>query len=254
MQKTFKHLILATLAFCNPVVLADTLTIIADPWCPYNCKPNSDLPGYGIEIANYAFNKAGHSVVYKNVNWARAVQYVITGQYTGLISAYKADAPGFVFPDEPFGISSVGVFVKKESEWQYKGLGSLRNLGKVGTINGYVYSEEIMAFIAENPSMFEKMSGETALDNNIRKLIAGRINGVFEDPNVFMMEAKRLGVDKQVKLEGKANKGDYLYFAFSPNLPKSKEYAGILSTGIKELVKTGEINTIMGKYGLKYWK
>ncbi len=57
-----------------------------------------------------------------------------------------------------------------------------------------------MAFITVNPSIVEEMSRETALDNNIRKLIAGRINGVFEDPNVLMMEAKKLGVDDQVNM------------------------------------------------------
>jgi len=237
-----------------PVLAADTLTIVADPWCPYNCKPGSELPGYGIEIAKYAFGKAGHKVTYKNINWARAILDTKAGQYTGIVSAYKEDAPGFIFPDEAFGIAKVGIFTAKENDWTFTDLRSLKELDRIGIINGYAYGKKPMAFIHQNQTLFDLATGDNALAKNIRKLNLGRINGVFEDPNVFMMTATKLGLQNKVKLTGIVYEGGNLYIAFSPALPKSQEYAEILSSGIRELIKTGKIHNIMKKYGLKYWR
>lgn len=252
-QSFINFIVIISVCFCS-VLAADTLTIIADPWCPYNCEPNSDLPGYGIEIAEYAFGKAGHTVVYQNINWARAIKDTKVGKYNALISAYKDDAPGFIFPEEEFGIAKVGIFILKSKNWSYRGLASLKQLSQIGIINGYAYGEAPMNFISQNPSIFDLSSGNNALELNIKKLELGRLNGVFEDPNVFMMTAARLGVQDKVRLAGEVNDGDKLYFAFSPALNKSQEYADILSSGIKELIKTGNIHTLLNKYGLKYWQ
>ena len=34
---------------------AETINIVSDEWCPYNCEPGSDRPGFGIEIAMEAY-------------------------------------------------------------------------------------------------------------------------------------------------------------------------------------------------------
>jgi len=41
--------LLLSLFLISPAI-ADTITIRADVWCPYNCEPDSEKPGYMIEI------------------------------------------------------------------------------------------------------------------------------------------------------------------------------------------------------------
>ena len=45
-----------------------------------------------------------------------------------------------------------------------------------------------------------------------------------------------------------------LYIAFSPQLPKAKEYARILSEGMNELRASGELQAILSQYGLTDWR
>jgi polar amino acid transport system substrate-binding protein len=45
-----------------------------------------------------------------------------------------------------------------------------------------------------------------------------------------------------------------VYIAFSPGNPKSQEYAQILSKGIQQLRASGELATILKKYGMSDWK
>lgn len=62
---------LPSLALLLAVVLqcarAETITIVADPWCPYNCEPGSDEPGFMVEIARRVFAEAGIEVRYETV-------------------------------------------------------------------------------------------------------------------------------------------------------------------------------------------
>ena len=52
-------------------VWADVITLRADEWCPYNCQPKSQNPGFIIEIAETVFKKAGHTIDYQVMPWAR---------------------------------------------------------------------------------------------------------------------------------------------------------------------------------------
>lgn len=45
-----------------------------------------------------------------------------------------------------------------------------------------------------------------------------------------------------------------MYIAFSPAISQSKEYARILSEGVDTLRKSGELKTILKKYGLDDWE
>ncbi|MEQ1790535.1 MAG: hypothetical protein ABL857_08835, partial [Rickettsiales bacterium] len=36
-----------------------TINIVADEWCPFNCDPESDKPGYVIELAKEIFKPYG---------------------------------------------------------------------------------------------------------------------------------------------------------------------------------------------------
>jgi len=90
--------------------LAETITIVADEWCPYNCEENSDLPGFLIEIARLVFSAHGHSVRYIVMPWKRAVYEVEQGRFNAIAGALKNDAPGFVFPETENGFSQNGFF------------------------------------------------------------------------------------------------------------------------------------------------
>ena len=44
------------------------------------------------------------------------------------------------------------------------------------------------------------------------------------------------------------------YIGFSPENPKSEEYARILDQGMRELRASGELEKILQKYGMSDWK
>ncbi len=243
-------------------VYADTITIKSDEWCPFNCKPGSAQPGYMIEIAKTIFRKAGHTVSYSINPWIRSIYLARKGKISAIVGATKGEVADFTFPEEEFGISMTYFFVKKGNPWRYKGVASLKNL-KIGIQVDYEYGERLDEYFHKhiNLNKIHELRVENPLEVNIKKLAMGRIDTVPENKAVFINKAKQMGLLKKFVEAGAdpiKSKKDYesikVYLAFSPKNPKSKEYAKIISEGIKSMRASGELQKILNKYGLSDWK
>lgn len=253
-----RHLAALSLAIVGlqgaSVALADTITLRADVWCPYNCEPASANPGYMIEIAKAALEPAGHKVDYANLNWARAIVESRNGAFTGIVGAAKNDAPDFVFPDNSMGHASNCFFAKPDSAWKYESLDSIKGV-TIGVIKDYSYEDSFDEYVKANAKDSKKIdfvSGDTPLDLNLKKVAAGRITAFIEDAAVLdnhLAEKKMTGVVKNV---GCIKESD-VFVAFSPKNPKSKEYAKLLSDKVAAMRKDGSLSTMLKKYGLVDW-
>ncbi len=251
---------IVALFFTSALILsADTITIRADEWCPYNCDPKSDKPGFMIEIAKEAFGKAGHTVDYQLLPWSRALREAEAGKIVAVVGASKeeADEHSLLAPSIEQGVSENVFIVKKGNVWRFKGVESLNEI-TLGAIKDYAYSKEIDGYIKKNihdPNKIGLIAGEDALGIDFRKLLLGRIDVLIETKYVAQYKAKELSLQNEVEIAGVDADGDVRNFiAFSSANPKSKEYANLLSKGTEELRASGKLKEILVKYGLEDWK
>ena len=240
------------LLLATPVPSAE-ISIVADEWQPYCGKAESTSPGYGIEIAKQVFEAAGHTFKYLNLPWTRAIKDTRVGKYNAIIGAYKEEAPDFIFPEEEFGVSRYAFYAKRGSLWTYIGIESLQSKN-IGLIKGYSYGEELNAYFEENAQRVQYAYGDDPLYQNIKKLLAGRFDALITGESVMIYKIKEMGVVGQVINVGVTNISGNLYIAFSPNNDKPVEYAEVFSKGIRNLKKSGELDNILNRYGLSYWK
>lgn len=251
-------LIIAFPAFTS----ADTITVKADAWCPFNCEPGSDDPGYMIEVARIIFQKAGHELVYGNMPWSRSIDHARKGKIDAIPGASKGEVPDFVFPEEEFGASMTYFFVRKGSAWRFKGVDSLAGI-RIGVQDDYEYGGGVDEYIEKNRETLsvQVVKSDDPVTLNIKKLLKGNIDAYPEDKLVFLYNAKSMGILDQVEEAGMIPvesqedlESTKIYLAFSPANPKSARYAEILSAGIREMRASGELQQILGQYGLKDWK
>lgn len=243
---------LAALAGACP---AATVSLRADVWFPMNGEPGSARPGYMVEIATAAFKAGGHTVDYATMPWERTLISVREGRFDCAIGAYKEDAPDFVFPEEPLGMDQSFFWVKSGDAWRYNGLGSLkdRNIGLVG---GYAYDEDFQKFV-DNPANGVKtqtLNADNALEQNIKKLLAGRIDLVLESDSVMKAKLADMGLADQVQHAGPLTEPVAMYIACSPAKASSQDYVRLLTEGVRRLRASGELKAILDKYGLKDWR
>lgn len=243
------------LFFFVPLVYGgDVITLRADIWEPYNCDPGAAKPGFMIDVAKAIFTKAGYEVDYqaKGWTWDRSIEEARNGRIDAIVGAYHNDAPDFVFPEETFITQRMTFFVKKGNPWRYAGVDSLAKI-KLGVISGYAYEESITAYVKKNANqgMVQVINKANALELNIKKLVAGRIDVTIEDAAVFTTKVAALGLDGQIEEAGAVGFPDNATIAFSPARESSKKYAEILSQGLKEMRTSGALKELLDKYGLK---
>ena len=78
-------LILICLCFVvMPRAHAEQILIAADRWCPFNCEPGPELPGFMVEVAQRVFAKQGYDVKYIEMNWSRAIQEARKGNVNAI--------------------------------------------------------------------------------------------------------------------------------------------------------------------------
>jgi polar amino acid transport system substrate-binding protein len=168
--------------------------------------------------------------------------------------AAKTDAPDFVYPDEPLGLDQAAFYVKKGTAWRYAGIPSLGAV-KLAVISGYSYDDALDAYIHDNKGKpaLQAVSGETALDQNIKKLKAGRVDVVVESQAVFSAKVADLGLKDEFEVAGTLAEASEVFVACSPAKPAAKDYVRLLTEGVRAMRASGELGSLLAKYGVEPW-
>jgi polar amino acid transport system substrate-binding protein len=238
---------------------AETITIVGDTWCPYNCGPTSPHPGFMVDIAKKAFARHNIEVEYKAVPWSEAISDTRKGKYTAIIGAATKDAPDFIFPGIPQGWMRNVFYVKKGNPWRYAGMDSLKSV-ILGLIADYSYDEEMDDYVKKyklDPERIQMMGGDNALGINLSKLLRGKIGAIIENQYVMQYYLSLNSMEGKVEKAGRRppSDQDYLFIAFSPkDKSLSHKYADILTQETKEMRKSGELHAILDVYGMEDWE
>ena len=235
---------------------AETLTIRADNWPPFNGEPKDAKSGYMIEVLREIYGPLGHKIDYQLLSWDDSLASVRKGQFNAVVGAARDDAVDFIFPQESFGKSSNTFFVLGKSSWVYGGIASLAKV-KLGVIEDYAYSDELDDYIKANKKGSKVLvsRGEEALALLINKLQTGKVDVVVEDASVMLYSLMELGLPPwQIKAAGAPQDSQDIYIAFAPGIPASKKYAQQFDEGIRKLRASGKLQQILARYNLSDWK
>ena len=231
---------------------SEVVTIVSDCWQPYICGPEAGKNGIAVDISMTVFKKAGYKLKFKEVPWKRAIVDTKKGKYNAIVCATKNDAPGFIYPEEPIAVQKTCFYTAQSSSWKYENIDSLTGM-KLGVIGGYHYSKQLDTYIEKNlnTEKVQATHSKNPLKSNVLMLKNQRISALIEDPAVmqyYIWQNKEAGLREAGCVSEKVK----LYIPFSPENSKSEIYAKILSDGIRELIKTGEMKRIYESYGVEW--
>ena len=116
---------------------SDTIVLAADEWCPYNCVPKSDAPGFMVEIASEALAPFGHEIEYVTLNWMRSLHQAKLGEINGVIGAVPEEVPDFIL-SPPIG-RYLDVIAFRTGELIDPDTIIDQDELRLGAINGYEY-------------------------------------------------------------------------------------------------------------------
>ena len=241
---------------------ADEIKAVSVVYPPYMFDgTNGGDWGSAIEITQEIFKKAGHTMTVQICPWKRAVNYIQAGNRDAIfIYGITDDDPvgpngPVVFPEEPIAMLTISFAVLKNSTWTYNGIDSLKKI-KLGTILGYSWEDpELMKYMNNTPDpAVQALSGGTGVtERSLRKLLKGRMDAYIDSTDTMMYEAKRIKVNDQIKFVSQLPQKSAQYVCFSPINKKSRSYAQIFDEGIRAMRKSGALQDILTKYGIKDW-
>jgi len=242
--------------FMTLPAIAAEIILVADPWPPFNCETGKSQEGYIVDVARAVFEPSGHTVIYQNIPWKRALQGTHTGKYSGAIGASKTDGKGLVFPDEELARNVLSFYVRKESAWRFQGPHTIETVS-IGVAAGYDYRRWLNDYIhahRDDEGRVQVISGNNPLVQNLKKLILKRIDVIVDTEAAIRFQAQEMGILDEIKPAGYGTEPAYIYIGFSPKRGQSHELARRLSEGTIKLRKNGQLQMILDRYGLMDWK
>jgi polar amino acid transport system substrate-binding protein len=150
------------------------------------------------------------------------------------------------------GVSGLAFFKRADDPWEFKSIESLEGRS-IAVVQGYSYSEEIDAWIAANPQRVRATAGDVANRTNLRLLLSDRVDLVLEDINVTAWTARSMKVEAQIANAGATAEPLPVYVAFAPKGVMAKASAAEFDAGMKRLRTSGELATILARYGVSDW-
>ncbi|KUP94282.1 substrate-binding periplasmic protein [Tritonibacter horizontis] len=233
---------------------AETVSIRADNWCPYNCEPGSEQPGYMIEVLQQALEPHGYSIDYQNMNWVRSLAQAEAGEITGVVGASEEEVPGFRL-SPILGVWDLAIAVRKGEAIDMSTAAPFEGR-TVGAIRGYEYGGAITEYIEAHEgdtSVVQLVGGDAPLESNLKKLAAGRVDMVPDDAAVLRYTIANLGLSDEFVLIS-VDEPSPLYAAFSPNVDMSGDLAAHVEAAVADMRADGRLASIMERYGLSDWQ
>lgn len=236
---------------------AETVSLRADMWCPYNCEPGSDRPGFAVDIAEAAFAPQGLTVDYQLMTWSRALREVRLGNADGAIAATRKEAPWLAYGENGLGPPATVIATRRGGDFMFNGMTSLENRLLVA-VNGYRYGEPIdghIAVFANDESRVRFLSGGDVTERLVRLVVTERVDAVVETEVVLRYAAIRMGVLSKLAMTRMPvidSPEAEIHIGFTDDA-RGRRLAALFSEAIARLRENGELEQIMARYGLTDW-
>lgn len=245
-----KHLfILLVIISCSLKAEERPLLIQTEAWPPFIMQ-NSDLSasGHDVEILESVLNLMNIKYKLEFIPWKRLISNIKNKQADAvlgiIITPERKDF--LIFPDEPISSGGYVIFYPKTTVFQFNDLSSLSGK-RIGTIGGYSYSSEF-----QNAKNFHQhpQVGESALENNFKKMLLGRLDLLIANKLVGLYTAAKMQILDQIDYSDRYVSGEtQFYLAFS-KIERHNTLAQNFSIQLKNFKQTAEYKTIQTRYGL----
>lgn len=249
------HLLLPSLLLlmtCTSGLMAETITVRADLWAPYNAQPDSDHPGTVIEMTKEIFAAHGITIDYQLLPWPRAVQACKNGEIDAIVGSMGKEFDGIVIGTQPVATATSSLIGLAEQKFSFADSTDFAALDQIQIAypRGYNFTADIDAYLrSPTRTNITEVGGEEPLIQAVALLEHKRVDAYIEDYLVFFAA---LPDEKKAhfKVLGQMSQPIPFYIAFSPTKPQATHWAELLDQGLVELKRTGRYTAILARYGI----
>lgn len=233
------------LALCvAPVSAQPPVKLVTCDWAPYfgtTMKNQGPL----AEVTIAAFEHAGRKAEIEFMDWNRAVALTESGRAEGLLGCYHAPEREKVMAiSDPVGDVTIVFFALKERNLGWNSLEDLKPF-KIGAMRGNKFSPEFDAADYLNKEYVN------ALESNIKKLLAGRVDLIVESKFVAqdVINAKFSGDRDKITMLSPPLKTNSLHIGISRKVQDFQAIHKDLNKGLAAIRADGTMDSILKAHG-----
>lgn len=223
---------------------ATTIKLGTCDWAPYfagDLKNNGPL----AEIVRAALEAEGYALKIEFMDWNRAVGLSVNGKIDGLLGCYFSPERAKTLElSQPIGESTVVLFSQKGAGISYTTLEDLMPY-KIGTMRGNKVTE------AFDSASFLKKEPVNKIENNVKKLLAGRIDLFVESRFVGLdIINSQFAQDKdKIEVLSPPLKTNTLHVGFSKKIPEALSVKSAFDQGLQKIRDDGTMAEILKRHG-----
>ena len=194
------------------------------------------------------------TIIYKTCSWAQACTELAEGKIDAILGASPNDSPGAILPKLPIGSDRTIFYVKKDTEWRFKDVESLKSI-RLAAAAGYAYDQDgpFDTYLKQGAVPAVQFgNGDAPLEANIAKLRKAEVDVVVKNASVMLWTLKQLRVPTgEIHSAGAlAKEGGPLYVAFTAKNPASRARAEQLSATVLKMRESGTLTQLLALYDL----
>ena len=242
------------------------LIIVGEGFAPFEFTQDGKAVGIDIDIAKYIFNKMNIPVEFRIQPWKRAWYNIETGKADAILSTSLKEKrkPYLLYPQENMWVSEYVFFVMKDKvQPNFGGYETaIQQKLTIGIINGNSYHPSFwQAFPYENGAtnfqvdlvslqLNDQLAGVNKFEQNLKKLVRGRIDLVIADKTVGLYTAKLLGLYDQITYYDIAlySKPYPMPFAKKSSYPNIEKIGNQFEQELKALKQSGKYQSFFDKW------
>jgi len=249
------------LLICVSVLLAPTqltaeqpILAVSDVWCPYTCEPDSEMPGFTVDIAKTVFEAEGYSLTYEPMPWARALKETAAGRADIALTAVTGNTAGNFIHQLPLGRDETVIVVRKGEAFKFTSTEQLDNLS-LGVIVDYTYDnfgilDQYISQRKATENSIMTVFSDQGVAQLIKMLSKRHIDAFFENRYVTNYFLQQANLSEQFEIID-TGQGDNIYLAFSPN-ERGQKLLALFNQEFPKLIKNGEYQKILDRYGINH--
>lgn len=248
------HFVLFIIIIVPSISYAQTVSIWGEYHPPLNGKPDSEKPGFMIEIAQAIFKKHGYNINYKLGSRARGVMMVEEGKVDCIVNAKIKEHQSLAFPQEPWGYHAATIFAVPQSKLEFNDIEQVENIN-LGVIAGMRYDNGALDKYIEGKNDNVSFSyGNNAMESQVKKLLSGRTEAMVSCPLLMRGQLESMGLPMEAaKVIGEVKPFVGMYFACGKGQSKTENFIKMIDKEIPALRESGELQKILDKYGQIDW-
>jgi polar amino acid transport system substrate-binding protein len=210
---------------------------------------SGEIKGAAVEIVQTVMSGLKHKIVVEMLPWTRSLGLVRDGQADAIFTAYRNEEREqyLDYSNEVLVSQMVALYARKGTDIRFTGhlkQVSDRTIGIVSTIS---YGARFD--LARDGSVVKTDRADT-LEQNFRKLLAGRIDLVISNSFSAQTEMQRLGIKDQITQLSIPVEVLPSYVAFS----RTRKLTGLrdsFDSRLRQLKASGVYGRILNKYGVR---